>query len=106
MGIGDSQRLFAFANPESPIPNPGRPMTNGAVAKASRLLPSPLARSSGIQMRRVTLCVVLLSLSCLAPLAVAQDAAAPLTIEQAMADPDTPLSDGVEVAFFPPVTGG
>ncbi|MFC6840586.1 S9 family peptidase [Xanthomonas theicola] len=38
-------------------------------------------------MRRVPLCVVLLSLSCLAPPAIAQEAA-PLTIEQAMADPD------------------
>ncbi|WP_295950529.1 S9 family peptidase [uncultured Xanthomonas sp.] len=40
-------------------------------------------------MRRLALsAVVLLSLSCLPPLAAAQEAAAPLTIEQAMADPD------------------
>ncbi|WP_058196824.1 S9 family peptidase [Xanthomonas translucens] len=50
-------------------------------------------------MRRVTLCVVLLSLSCLAPLAVAQDAAAPLTIEQAMADPDW-IGSPVEAAWW------
>ncbi|UKE69441.1 prolyl oligopeptidase family serine peptidase [Xanthomonas cerealis pv. cerealis] len=50
-------------------------------------------------MRRVTLCVVLLSLSCLAPLAVAQDAAAPLTIEQAMADPDW-IGPPVEAAWW------
>lgn len=27
-------------------------------------------------------------------------------VAQEMADADTPLRDGVEVAFFPPVTGG
>ncbi len=27
-------------------------------------------------------------------------------VGQAMANDDTPLSDGAEVAFFPPVTGG
>ncbi|OAX55919.1 S9 family peptidase [Xanthomonas graminis] len=50
-------------------------------------------------MRRVRLCLVLLSLSCLAPLAVAQDAAAPLTIEQAMADPDW-IGPPVEAAWW------
>ena len=29
-----------------------------------------------------------------------------VAVEQAMAGPDTPLRDGAEVAFFPPVTGG
>ncbi len=29
-----------------------------------------------------------------------------VAIDQAMASPDTPLHDGAEVAFFPPVTGG
>ena len=29
-----------------------------------------------------------------------------MSVAQAMAGPDTPLADGVEVAFFPPVTGG
>jgi len=29
-----------------------------------------------------------------------------VAIDQAMADPDAPLRDGAEVAFFPPVTGG
>jgi molybdopterin synthase sulfur carrier subunit len=29
-----------------------------------------------------------------------------MSVSQAMAGPDTPLADGVEVAFFPPVTGG
>ncbi|AVY68358.1 S9 family peptidase [Xanthomonas translucens] len=50
-------------------------------------------------MRRVRLCLVLLSLSCLAPLAVAQDAATPLTIEQAMADPDW-IGPPVEAAWW------
>lgn len=27
-------------------------------------------------------------------------------VDQAMASDDTPLADGAEVAFFPPVTGG
>jgi molybdopterin synthase sulfur carrier subunit len=27
-------------------------------------------------------------------------------VDQAMARPETPLHDGAEVAFFPPVTGG
>lgn len=27
-------------------------------------------------------------------------------VNQAMAQPDTPVADGDEVAFFPPVTGG
>ena len=27
-------------------------------------------------------------------------------VNQEMANPDTPISDGDEVAFFPPVTGG
>ncbi|WP_028311181.1 MoaD/ThiS family protein [Derxia gummosa] len=27
-------------------------------------------------------------------------------VDQTMATPDTPLRDGAEVAFFPPVTGG
>ena len=29
-----------------------------------------------------------------------------MSVEQAMADAQTPLSEGAEVAFFPPVTGG
>ena len=29
-----------------------------------------------------------------------------MSVEQAMADARTPLSEGAEVAFFPPVTGG
>jgi molybdopterin synthase sulfur carrier subunit len=29
-----------------------------------------------------------------------------MSVEQAMASDRTPLADGVEVAFFPPVTGG
>lgn len=29
-----------------------------------------------------------------------------VAVNQALAEPDTPLSDGAEVAFFPPVTGG
>ena len=29
-----------------------------------------------------------------------------MSVEQAMADASTPLNDGAEVAFFPPVTGG
>ena len=29
-----------------------------------------------------------------------------VAVDQSMATPDTPLRDGAEVAFFPPVTGG
>jgi molybdopterin synthase sulfur carrier subunit len=29
-----------------------------------------------------------------------------MSVEQAMANAGTPLTDGAEVAFFPPVTGG
>ncbi len=29
-----------------------------------------------------------------------------IAVDQDMADADTPLRDGAEVAFFPPVTGG
>jgi sulfur-carrier protein len=29
-----------------------------------------------------------------------------IAIDQSMAKPDTPIRDGAEVAFFPPVTGG
>ena len=29
-----------------------------------------------------------------------------MAVNQEMADPDTPLADGDEVGFFPPVTGG
>lgn len=29
-----------------------------------------------------------------------------MAVNQVMARPDTPLSEGVEVGFFPPVTGG
>jgi molybdopterin synthase sulfur carrier subunit len=29
-----------------------------------------------------------------------------VAVDQAMARPDTPLREGAEVAFFPPVTGG
>ena len=38
--------------------------------------------------------------------ALARGKAVRISVEQAMADADTPLSDGAEVAFFPPVTGG
>ena len=43
-----------------------------------------------------------------APYAEALAAGRPvrMSVEQAMARPDTPLVDGAEVAFFPPVTGG
>ncbi len=43
-----------------------------------------------------------------APYAEALAAVRPvrMSVEQAMAGPDTPLVDGAEVAFFPPVTGG
>jgi len=29
-----------------------------------------------------------------------------VAVDQVLADEDTPLADGAEVAFFPPVTGG
>jgi len=29
-----------------------------------------------------------------------------VAVDQAMAAPDTPVRDGAEIAFFPPVTGG
>ncbi len=29
-----------------------------------------------------------------------------MSVNQEVADPDTPVADGDEVAFFPPVTGG
>ena len=38
--------------------------------------------------------------------ALARGKAVRISVEQAMADADTPLNDGAEVAFFPPVTGG
>ena len=38
--------------------------------------------------------------------ALAAGKAVRMSVEQAMADADTPLSDGAEVALFPPVTGG
>jgi molybdopterin synthase sulfur carrier subunit len=38
--------------------------------------------------------------------ALASGKAVRMSVEQAMAEPDTPLNDGAEVAFFPPVTGG
>lgn len=38
--------------------------------------------------------------------ALAAGRAVRMSVAQAMATPETPLADGVEVAFFPPVTGG
>jgi molybdopterin synthase sulfur carrier subunit len=38
--------------------------------------------------------------------ALAAGKAVRMSVEQAMAEPDTPLNEGAEVAFFPPVTGG
>jgi len=37
---------------------------------------------------------------------LAQDKRVRAAVNQAMAHPDSPLADGDEVAFFPPVTGG
>ena len=37
---------------------------------------------------------------------LAEGRAVRVSVAQAMADSGTPLSDGAEVAFFPPVTGG
>ena len=37
---------------------------------------------------------------------LAEERAVRVSVAQAMADPAAPLSDGTEVAFFPPVTGG
>jgi len=37
---------------------------------------------------------------------LAEGRAVRVSVAQAMADGATPLSDGAEVAFFPPVTGG
>ena len=38
--------------------------------------------------------------------ALAPGKAVRMSVDQAMAEAETPLSDGAEVAFFPPVTGG
>ena len=38
--------------------------------------------------------------------ALAEGRAVRVSVDQAMARPDTPLRPGAEVAFFPPVTGG
>lgn len=38
--------------------------------------------------------------------ALSRSRAVRCAVDQQMADEDTPLVDGVEVAFFPPVTGG
>ncbi len=38
--------------------------------------------------------------------ALADGRAVRISVDQAMARPDTPLRAGAEVAFFPPVTGG
>jgi sulfur-carrier protein len=38
--------------------------------------------------------------------ALARGKAVRMSVEQAMAEDGTPLSEGAEVAFFPPVTGG
>jgi molybdopterin synthase sulfur carrier subunit len=38
--------------------------------------------------------------------ALAEGRAIRIAIDQAMARPDTPVRQGAEVAFFPPVTGG
>ena len=37
---------------------------------------------------------------------LAEGKAVRVSVDQAMAGPDTPLRTGAEVAFFPPVTGG
>lgn len=37
---------------------------------------------------------------------LAEDRAVRVSVAQVMAGPATPLAEGVEVAFFPPVTGG
>ncbi|KAA0210958.1 MAG: molybdopterin converting factor subunit 1 [Lautropia sp.] len=37
---------------------------------------------------------------------LAEGRAIRVSIDQAMARPDTPVGSGAEVAFFPPVTGG
>ena len=37
---------------------------------------------------------------------LAQDSPVRVAVNQDMADPDTAVRDGDEVAFFPPVTGG
>ncbi|MGD9786476.1 MAG: molybdopterin converting factor subunit 1 [Sulfuricellaceae bacterium] len=37
---------------------------------------------------------------------LAADKPVRVAVNQEMAGPDTPLPDGAEVAFFPPVTGG
>ncbi|QWD74669.1 molybdopterin converting factor subunit 1 [Polynucleobacter sp. TSB-Sco08W16] len=39
-------------------------------------------------------------------LALAEGKALRCALNQHMVDPNTPLQDGAEVAFFPPVTGG
>lgn len=38
--------------------------------------------------------------------ALARTRALRVAVDQVMADEDTPLREGAEVAFFPPVTGG
>lgn len=38
--------------------------------------------------------------------ALARGRALRMSVDQVMADESTPLHDGAEVAFFPPVTGG
>jgi molybdopterin synthase sulfur carrier subunit len=38
--------------------------------------------------------------------ALAPDRAVRVAVDQALADESTPLREGAEVAFFPPVTGG
>lgn len=38
--------------------------------------------------------------------ALAETRAVRIAVDQAMASAQTPLADGAEVAFFPPVTGG
>ena len=38
--------------------------------------------------------------------ALGEGRAVRMSVEQAMAHAQTPLADGAEVAFFPPVTGG
>lgn len=38
--------------------------------------------------------------------ALAQDKSLRTAFNHGMCDPDTPIADGGEVAFFPPVTGG
>jgi len=48
----------------------------------------------------------LVNRGCAWALALAEGKALRCALNQHMVDPNTPLQDGAEVAFFPPVTGG